>query len=178
MYVDKQLIGSSPISTSFTYYGTREVEVVADGYRTETILRKIKPPWYQLPGIDFLAESVWPWELRDERVLDIEMIPNQVPVSEELQSRADMMRIQANQGLATPLPEVEQAPVPVLPQPGVVPVTPAPNNPLAPAVTPPPQVLPPSDINWFPERIPEVGGSYRPPMGEARRRGENDSNAR
>jgi hypothetical protein len=39
VYVDKQPIGLTPVSTNFTYYGTRNIEVVRDGYRTEKFLR-------------------------------------------------------------------------------------------------------------------------------------------
>jgi hypothetical protein len=166
VYVDKQPIGKSPISTSFIYYGTREVEVVADGYRTEKILRKIKPPWYQIPPLDFVSETLWPWELRDERVLDIAMVPSQVPASEELQGRAEGMRLQASQEMATSLPVVDQAPIESLPPAGPNPVLPqpaVPAAPRAPAVLPPSQVLPPAQPlgGWLPQRIPEVGGSYR-----------------
>ena len=58
--VDNQVIGTSPAATSFVYYGTREFRIEKDGYRTETLLRKINPPWYEFPGLDFISESLWP----------------------------------------------------------------------------------------------------------------------
>ena len=36
-YIDKQPIGLTPVSTNFTYYGTRSIEIVRDGYRTERL---------------------------------------------------------------------------------------------------------------------------------------------
>ena len=60
VYVDRQYIGLSPISSSFTYYGTRHIEVIANGYRTEKVLRNLNPPWYQLPPLDFISETLWP----------------------------------------------------------------------------------------------------------------------
>lgn len=108
VYVDKQLIGTSPIATSTTFYGTREIEVVGDGYRTEKVFRKFNPPWYQIPPLDFFTETLWPWELRDERIVDITLVPNQIPASEELQTRAEGLRLQASQGLAVPLPPTLQ----------------------------------------------------------------------
>lgn len=104
VYVDRQFIGTSPASTSVTYYGTREIEVVGDGYRTERVLRTFNPPWYQIPPLDFISETLWPGELRDERIVDITMVPSQQMPQEVLQARADELRIQASQGLATPLP--------------------------------------------------------------------------
>jgi PEGA domain len=168
VYVDRQLIGSSPASSSYTFYGTRHIEVVADGFRTEKVLRKISPPWYQIPPLDFLAETVWPWEIRDERIIDITMVPAEQIPADELTTRANTLRIQAQQGLATSLPPPVTAPEPfVLP--------PEANQPIAPQA--PRQVLPP----WRPgqflrgflqpggqpvQRIPETSGSYRPMIDE------------
>lgn len=104
MYVDKQYIGTSPTATAVTYYGTREIEVVRDGYRTEKVLRTFNPPWYQLPPLDFISETLWPRKIRDERIVDIAMVPQQVMSSEQLQGRANTLRLQAAQGVATPLP--------------------------------------------------------------------------
>jgi hypothetical protein len=99
--VDNQVIGASPASTPFVYYGTREIRVEADGYRTETIRRKIKPPWYQLPGIDFIAETLYPGELRDERIIDVTLVPKAIPPAEEVIQRADALRQQTTSGIVT-----------------------------------------------------------------------------
>ncbi len=161
VYVDRQLIGSSPASSSFTYYGTRHIEVVADGYRTEKVFRKISPPWYQIPVVDFLAETVWPWEIRDERIIDITMVPAQPIPADELTTRANTLRLQAQQGLATSLPPPVAPPEPfVMPPEYSQPVMPGPVKP-----------------HWRPgqflrdffhpggepvQSIPETSGSYRP----------------
>ncbi len=175
VYVDRQLIGTSPASTSFIYYGTRHIEVVADGYRTEKVLRKLNPPWYQLPPLDFISETLWPGEIRDERIIDITLTPEQPLASEELTARANTLRLQAAQGLATGLPPtVILNPNVTTVQPGAVyPTQPIPAQPAAPNAGP---VLPP----WRPgqllrnffqpggepvQRIPETGGSYRPTLG-------------
>ena len=99
--IDNQVIGASPASTPFVYYGTREIRVEADGYRTETIRRKIKPPWYQLPGVDFIAETLYPGELRDERIIDVTLVPKSIPPSEEVIQRADALRQQTTSGIVT-----------------------------------------------------------------------------
>lgn len=93
--VDNQLIGTSPAATSFVYYGTREFRIEKDGYRTETIRRKIKPPWYQLPVAEFVSETLWPGELRDERIIDVELVPEGVESSEAVLNRAEQLRRQA-----------------------------------------------------------------------------------
>jgi hypothetical protein len=104
VYVDRQPIGLTPVSDYFTYYGTRHIEIVKDGYKTESFLRTFRPPWYQWPGIDFFAESVWPFEVRDERILDVELTPEPVVAPEALLGSAEALRLQAQQGLAVGAP--------------------------------------------------------------------------
>jgi hypothetical protein len=104
--VDNQIIGTSPAATAFTYYGTREIRIERDGYRTETIPRKLQPPWYQLPVVDFVAETLWPLEIRDERVIDVELVPKQVDPLENVVGRANDLRNQARQGVITQPPNL------------------------------------------------------------------------
>ncbi|MEM6363526.1 MAG: PEGA domain-containing protein [Planctomycetota bacterium] len=93
--VDNQLIGTSPAASSFVYYGTREFRIEKDGFRTEVIRRKIKPPWYQWPGLDFVSETLWPGELRDERIIDVQLVPQTVAPTDEILQRADQLRMQS-----------------------------------------------------------------------------------
>jgi hypothetical protein len=187
VYIDKQLIGTSPVSTSFTYYAWREIEVVRDGYRTEKVLRRISPPWYELPPLDFVSETLWPREIRDERIIDITMVPSQEVSAEELNARAENLRLQALQGIATPLPPTvasqdlfNSGPIPEFLAPGNT----FPTQPMDPAFSGPagPIVNSPAGRAWQPgqiigdflqpngtppTRIPEAGilpgGSYRAP---------------
>ena len=99
--VDNQLIGSSPASSSFTYYGTREFRIEKDGYKTETIKRRLNPPWYQAPGLDFISETLWPFEIRDERIVDVQLVPAEIEPAEEVIDRADQLRAQSRAGLVT-----------------------------------------------------------------------------
>src|SRR5262245_60488656 len=78
VFVDDQEIGTTPCSAAFVYYGTRKITVMKDGYRTETIFQKIPPPWYEIPPLDFLAENVLPREVRDERVVDVQLVPQEL----------------------------------------------------------------------------------------------------
>lgn len=99
--VDNQVIGTTPAATSFVYYGTREIRVEKDGYRTETIRRRINPPWYQVPVVDFVAETLWPGEIRDERIIDIEMVPKELEPTGDVLGRADALRQQSKAGVIT-----------------------------------------------------------------------------
>ncbi len=111
VYVDRQPIGKTPASHSFTYYGTRHFEIVKDGYRTEEFLRTFNPPWYQIPPLDFFSETLWPFEQRDERIIDVQMVPETNVPTDALLASADGLRLQASQGVAvvpstnTPIPD-------------------------------------------------------------------------
>ena len=99
--VDNQVIGTTPAATTFTYYGTREIRVEKDGFRTETIRQRINPPWYEYPGLDFVAETLWPGEIRDERIVDVELVPQELQPSEQVLDRADALRQQSRAGVVT-----------------------------------------------------------------------------
>src|SRR5262245_47149374 len=58
VYIDDYPIGTTPCSTDFTYYGTRKIRLVKDGYETLTIHQPVKTPWYQWFGVDFFSENV------------------------------------------------------------------------------------------------------------------------
>jgi hypothetical protein len=130
VYIDKQPIGLTPVSTNFTYYGTRNIEIVRDGYRTERFLRKFSPPWYEIPPLDFFSESLWPFEKRDERIVDVELTPEPIVPNDALIASAEQIRLQASQGVAVSSPPtlVPIQPITILPPiantpypPGVVP---------------------------------------------------------
>jgi PEGA domain len=102
VYVDQQQIGQTPVSTPFTYYGTREIVLEKDGFQTVKEMHKIRPPWYQLPPFDFISDNFWPFRIRDERVLDFQLSA-EAPVDEiQLQQRADQLRSNVQQGLVLP----------------------------------------------------------------------------
>jgi hypothetical protein len=141
VYVDDYPIGTTPCSTDFTYYGTRKVRLVKDGYETLTIYQPVKTPWYQWFGIDFFSENVWPGEIRDERAYEYHMIPTvQVP-NEQLISRANQLRANSQ-----PIPGTGIVPA-AAPPPGAI---------VAPEMLPPPSTIPP--VNTLP---PPTGA---PPM--------------
>jgi hypothetical protein len=103
VYVDKRPIGQTPVSVPFTYYATREIQLVKDNFETLSVKQTFNPPWYQWPGLDFISENLWPWEIRDERVVDFQMIPQQIVPTERLLENAQQLRDSAGQGAITPL---------------------------------------------------------------------------
>jgi hypothetical protein len=103
VFVDDQEIGITPCSASYIYYGTRKVTVMKDGYKTETRFQKFYPPWYEIPPLDFVTENLLPNEVRDERFVDVELVPDQLVPPQKLVERAQSLRDSARTGSVTPL---------------------------------------------------------------------------
>ena len=114
VYVDKQRIGISPASTNYTYYAKRNIELVQDGYRTERFLRNFNPRWYSIPPLDFFTETLWPFEVRDERIIDVQMTPEPVVPSEAFIASAEQLRLQASQGIAVQAPPTVGQTAPII----------------------------------------------------------------
>ena len=180
VFVDDYEIGTTPASTGYTYYGTRKIRLVKDGYETLTVYQPMPAPWYDFPGVDFFSENIWPCKIRDERAFDYQMSPMlQVP-TEELKSRAEQLQRQhhASGGrapvVASP-PGVIGPPLtapaiagPPVSSSGVLP-PPADATPIGPLYpsTVAPQTLPPASApSTFgpPGSYPPPGG-YGPPTG-------------
>jgi hypothetical protein len=104
VYVDNQQIGTTPVSTGFTYYGTRNVTLVLDGYETQTVKHTFHTPWYEVPPLDFASENLWPWEIRDERLLDFTLVPQQMLPADAIWRAGENLRSSAQQGYVAPLP--------------------------------------------------------------------------
>jgi hypothetical protein len=145
VYVDDYDIGTTPVSASFTYYGTRKIRLVKDGYETLTVMQKFPTPWYEIVPFDFVSENLVPGTIRDQRVLDYQLRPQMVVPTDQLQARAEELRRNTPGSAAAPI-----APPPIaLPQPGV------PNGSFPPA-SPPLSAPPPGAPEMIP--VPGIGG--------------------
>jgi hypothetical protein len=152
VYVDDYQIGTTPVSTDFVYYGTRKIRLVKDGFETLTVRQPFPIPWYEVFPLDFVTENLWPWEIRDERVVDLAMVPAGSVPTESVVSRAELARRSAGSGPPVPVQPVSVPPptAPAVPS-GATPLPPPLAPPLQPAA---PQPLPP----------PAVGPAF-PPAG-------------
>ena len=92
VYVDDYELGPTPVSTDFTYYGTRKIRIVKDGYETLTVMQPVPTPWYQVPPADFISENFVPGQIRDQRMFDYQLKPQMVVPTEQLLARADGLR--------------------------------------------------------------------------------------
>ena len=115
VYVDDYQIGTTPVSHDFVYYGTRKIRLVKDGYETLTVRQPFPIPWYEIFPLDFVTENLWPWEIRDERVVDLAMASAAATPPEAVIARAEQTRLAAG-SLPVP-PPAQVAPQPVVAQP-------------------------------------------------------------
>jgi len=98
--VDGEEIGKTPISMDFTYYGTREIKLVKDGYETRTIEQAVPAPWYQVPPLDFFSDNFAMGQIPDRRRFVYQMQPRAAAQaqSEGLLNRAQSLRSESALG--------------------------------------------------------------------------------
>ena len=89
VFLDDEPIGETPVTTTFTYYGTRKItieKIDAEGrllYERKIVYEKIKPPLYQIFPFDFFSELMIPVKLKDEHYLTYQLEPlKQLPKEE------------------------------------------------------------------------------------------------
>jgi hypothetical protein len=101
--VDGKEYGYTPVSLDFTYYGTREVTLIKDGYETQTFPAKLQTPWYQVIPLDFFSDNFSPTQItnrhrfRYELHRKDELAPGQLnqDTEEELRNRGNSIRSEA-----------------------------------------------------------------------------------
>jgi hypothetical protein len=92
--VNGEEIGPTPISRSFTYYGDREITLMADGYDNFTTIQPINAPLWDNMVTEFFTENLIPYTFRDEREYVYQLTPASVPAKNELLGRAEALRAQ------------------------------------------------------------------------------------
>jgi hypothetical protein len=168
VYVDDYQLGATPVSHDFVYYGTRRIRLVKDGYETLTVRQPFPLPWYQYFPLDFVTENLLPWEIRDERVVDLAMQPAGVTPPESVVARAEQARLSAGSLPPAPAPQVATPlPQPLAPQP--IPAPPPAMPPLqqfAPSSPPSPPPGPPQGL-VLPPPSPSPFQGLQPPLQNA-----------
>lgn len=93
--IDGEEVGFTPVSIDYTYYGTREITLVKDGYRTRTLMQKIPTPWYQWFPLEFVTDNFALTSIRDKREVLYTLEPDQLPPTSEVLDRANSLRSNA-----------------------------------------------------------------------------------
>lgn len=80
VYIDNELIGESPVTMPFTYYGHRKIMIERkdeNGVLThERIIayEKTKAPFYEIFPLDFFSELLLPIRLKDDQVFSYNLV--------------------------------------------------------------------------------------------------------
>ena len=102
--VDRQGVGHTPVSVPFTYYGTREIQLEKDGFKTTRVEQDIAAPWYGRFPLSLFYENIAGREIRDQRVMDFQLEPKQSVDPRRLLERANDLRGNIQRGtLAAPI---------------------------------------------------------------------------
>ncbi|MBP3955279.1 PEGA domain-containing protein [Gemmata sp. G18] len=118
VYIDNKSIGAAPAHAPYEYYGYYTIKVVQPGYETIEERVHVRAPWYAYPPIDFLAEVVWPFHIRDTRRYYFKL-------TEATQARGDDILMKAEElrqrGMTLPQAERPAEPRPPKPKPAALP---------------------------------------------------------
>ncbi|MFZ0034690.1 MAG: PEGA domain-containing protein [Sedimentisphaerales bacterium] len=85
-------IGTSPVTTSFEWYGDYNVRISKEGFETLKTHRKLKAPWYDYFPFDFFANCVNPKRITDSYEWTFTLAPQTQPDREELIRNAQKLK--------------------------------------------------------------------------------------
>ncbi|RJP32670.1 MAG: PEGA domain-containing protein [Phycisphaerales bacterium] len=88
VYLNDEEVGRSEVTVDFTWYGDYEVLIRKDGYATLNTHWTLRPPWYQIPPLDFVAEVLWPGQIVDARQREFTLQPQPPVANDALFERA------------------------------------------------------------------------------------------
>lgn len=115
VYVNGKYLGMTPVDGYLTYYGKQQFTLIKEGYETLDVVQSYPPAWFDLPGLDFLTENIWPTKLRDVRKFSYTMQPLQSIPPDDVRMRAEELRSRGR-NIGVPLPPRPLAPAPTTPQ--------------------------------------------------------------
>lgn len=95
-------VGYTPMAMDFTYYGTREITLIKDGFQTKTVMQKVKAPWYQRGPLEFATDNFALRKINDRHEFHFNLDPLAPTSGQNLRSRAEELR--TNSRTDTPLP--------------------------------------------------------------------------
>ena len=97
--VDGEAVGFTPVSIDFDHYATREIRLSKAGFETLTVQQPIRPPWYQVPPLDFVSDNFLIGKhVTDRHELAYTLQRQRVESGGDLVGRANQVRIRARGG--------------------------------------------------------------------------------
>lgn len=98
LLVEGREVGYTPVSLDFTYYGTRELTLVKDGYETLKVMQPVPAPWYQAPVVEFFSDNLLLHHKTDRHMFRYAMQPARIVPNDELLQRGEMLRGESRLG--------------------------------------------------------------------------------
>ena len=90
VYLNGDEVGRTPVTREFIYYGTVDLQLRKDGYRTRSARPRVWAPLWQIPPIDLIAEAL---SLTDRHRLSYELTPKELGADpQELVNRGTELR--------------------------------------------------------------------------------------
>jgi hypothetical protein len=86
VYLNGQEAGRTPMNKAFVWYGTYDVQVRKEGYKTLTTKEKVWAPWWQVPPFDLIADLL-PIPLHDQHKKSYTL----TPMTDEPEDTADLL---------------------------------------------------------------------------------------
>ncbi len=65
VYINGERAGVTPLDHRFDFYGTFDITLRSKEHRSCRNLETVRPPWYEIPPLDFFAENLVPFVIRD-----------------------------------------------------------------------------------------------------------------
>lgn len=93
--VNSEEKGTTPVSSSYAFYGKRSVRLVKDGYEPLEIVQDFEAPWYDNVLTEFFTENLIPYTFRDERTFTYKLKPEGTTDKTKLLSDAEALRAEA-----------------------------------------------------------------------------------
>lgn len=96
VFLNDQDVGTTPVKVSFLWYGDYDIMLRKEGYETLKTHHRLDAPWFQIPPLDLVFETMVPGTLRDEQEIpELALQPVEKPTPEQLANRAAELRDRA-----------------------------------------------------------------------------------
>lgn len=96
VFLNDQDVGTTPLKVSFLWYGDYDLMLRKEGYETLKTSHRLHAPWFQIPPLDLVFETMVPGTIRDEQAIPmLTMQPIEKPTPEQLANRAAELRDRA-----------------------------------------------------------------------------------
>ena len=92
VYLDGDEIGTTPVTTTFLFYGGRQLRLEKTDYETQIHVEEIKAPFYQWFPIDLVSDVLIPWTIVDRRYFPYKLEPAEPVDKVALVERAKKFR--------------------------------------------------------------------------------------